>query len=47
MAVAAPTEQAPAPTATDQGGGVSPLVIGGALIAAIALVAFALTRIRR
>jgi plastocyanin len=47
VAAAAPTEQAAPPAASDQGGGPSPLLIGGVLIAVIALVSFALTRIRR
>jgi plastocyanin len=46
-AAAAPTEQAVPPAASDQGGGPSPLLVGGALVAVIALVSFALTRIRR
>lgn len=45
-AVAAPTDRA-APAAANDGGGPSPLLIAGAAIAAIAVVAFALTRIRR
>jgi plastocyanin len=46
VVVAVPTQQAPAPAASNDGG-TSPLVIGGALVVAIGLVAFALTRIRR
>jgi plastocyanin len=46
VAVAVPTQQAPAPAASNDGG-TSPLVIGGAVVVAIGLVAFALTRIRR
>jgi plastocyanin len=46
VAVAVPTQQAPAPAAASNGG-TSPLLIGGAVIAVIGLVAFALTRIRR
>jgi plastocyanin len=46
IAVAVPTEPAPAPAASNDGGA-SPLLIGGAAIAVIGLVAFALTRIRR
>jgi len=47
VAAAAPTEQAVPPAASDQGGGPSPLLVGAALVAVIALVSFALTRIRR
>jgi plastocyanin len=47
VAAAAPTEQAAPPAASDQGGGPSPLLVGGALVAVIALVSFALTRVRR
>jgi plastocyanin len=47
VAVAVPTERAPAPAVTDQGDGMSGLVIGGVVVAAIAFVAFALRRIRR
>jgi plastocyanin len=46
VAVALPTQQAPAPAASSDGGR-SPLVIAGALVIAIGLIAFALTRIRR
>ena len=46
VAVAVPTQQAPAPGASNDGGA-SPLLIGGALVVMIGLVAFALTRIRR
>jgi plastocyanin len=46
VAVAAPTEQAPAAAASNDGGA-SPLLIGGAVVAVIGLAAFALTRIRR
>jgi plastocyanin len=47
VAVAVPTARAPAPAVTDQGDGMSGLVIGGVVVAAIAFVAFALRRIRR
>ena len=47
VAAAAPTEQAVPPAASDQGGGPSPLLVGGALVAVIALVSFALARLRR
>ena len=46
VAVVVPTQQAPAPAASNDGGA-SPLLIAGALVALIGLVAFALTRIRR
>ncbi len=46
VAVAVPTQQAPAPAASNDGGA-SPLLIAGALVVVIGLVAFALTRIRR
>jgi plastocyanin len=46
VAVVVPTQQAPAPAASNDGGA-SPLLIGGALVLVIGLVAFALTRIRR
>ena len=46
-AAAVPTAQAPAPAATNDNGGPSPIVIGGALVALIALAAVAFTRIRR
>jgi len=46
VAVVVPTQQAPAPAVSNDGGA-SPLLIGGAVIALIGLVAFALTRIRR
>jgi plastocyanin len=47
IAVVVPTEKAAAPAASSDGGGPSPLVIAGAAIAAIALVAGVLTRVRR
>jgi plastocyanin len=46
VAVAVPPQQAPAPAASNEGGA-SPLLIAGALVVVIGLVAFALTRIRR
>ena len=46
VAVAVPTQQAPAPAASNDGGA-SGLLIAGALVVVIGLVAFALTRIRR
>jgi plastocyanin len=46
VAVAVPTQQAPAPAASN-GSGASPLLIGGAVVVLIGLVGFALTRIRR
>jgi plastocyanin len=46
VVAAVPTEQAPAPAAANDGGP-SPLVIGGAVIAVIALSGAVLTRIRR
>jgi plastocyanin len=46
VVVAVPTQQAPAPAASNDGGP-SPLVIGGTAIVLIGLAAFALTRIRR
>ena len=47
VAVAAPTEQAPAPAAANDGGNTAPLLLGLAAVAVIAAVAFALTRIKR
>jgi plastocyanin len=47
VAVAAPTEAAPAPAASNDGGGGAPLLIGAALVATLAVVAFVLTRLRR
>lgn len=46
IAVVVPTQQAPAPAASNDGGA-SPLLIAGAAVVVIGLVAFALTRIRR
>jgi plastocyanin len=46
VAVVVPTQQAPAPAASNDGGA-TPLLVAGALVVAIGLVAFALTRIRR
>jgi plastocyanin len=46
VAVVVPTQQAPAPDASNDGGA-SGLLIAGALVVVIGLVAFALTRIRR
>jgi len=46
VAVVVPTQQAPAPGASNDGGN-NPLIIAGALVVAMGLVAFALTRIRR
>jgi plastocyanin len=47
IAVVVPTEQPPAPAAADDGGSLSPLVVGGAVLALIAVAFVALTRIRR
>lgn len=47
VAVAAPSQQAPAPAAANDGGGTAPLLIGGAVIALLAVAAFALMRDRR
>jgi plastocyanin len=47
IAAAVPTEKAAAPAASSDGGGPSPLIIAGAAIAAIALIAGVLTRVRR
>jgi len=41
-----PTQQAPAPAASSDGGA-TPLLIAGALVVIVGLLAFALTRIRR
>ena len=46
VAVVVPTQQAPAPAASSDGGA-TPLLIAGALVIVVGLVAFALTRIRR
>jgi plastocyanin len=46
VAVVVPTQQAPAPAASNDGGA-SPLLIAGAAVVVIGLVAFAFTRIRR
>jgi hypothetical protein len=46
VAVAVPTQQAP-PAAASNDSGATPLLIAGALVVLIGLVAFALTRIRR
>jgi plastocyanin len=46
VAVVVPTQQAPAPAAPNDGGA-SPLLIAGAAVVLVGLVAFALTRIRR
>jgi hypothetical protein len=45
--VAAPSQQAPAPGSSNDAGGPNALLIGGAVIALIAVAAAALTRIRR
>lgn len=46
VVVAVPTQQAPAPAASNDGG-TTPLLIAGALVVVIGLAAFALTRARR
>jgi plastocyanin len=46
-AVAVPTQQAPAPGSSSDGGGPNALLIGGAVLALLAVAAAALTRIRR
>jgi plastocyanin len=46
VAVVVPTQQAPAPAASNDGGA-SPLLIAGTAVVMVGLVAFALTRIRR
>jgi plastocyanin len=46
VAVVVPTQQAPAPAPSNDGSN-NPLIIAGALVVAVGLVAFALTRIRR
>ena len=46
VAAVVPTQQAPAPAASSDGGA-TPLFIAGALVIVVGLVAFALTRIRR
>lgn len=46
VAVVAPSAAAPAPAASNDGGG-SPILIGAAVTVALAVVAFALTRLRR
>jgi plastocyanin len=46
VAAVVPTQQAPAPAASSDGGA-TPLLIAGALVVVVGLVAFALTRIRR
>jgi plastocyanin len=47
VAAAAPSAPAPAPAASNDGGGGTPILIGAAVVAALAVVAFALTRLRR
>lgn len=47
VTVAAPTQQAPAPAAANDGGGTAPLLIGSAVITLLAVAAFALLRNRR
>jgi len=46
VAVVVPTQQAPAPAASNDGG-TTPLLVAGAVVVLIGLAAFALTRIRR
>ncbi len=47
VAVVVPTEKAAAPAASSDGGGLSSLIIAGAAILAIAVIAGVLTRVRR
>ena len=47
VAVAVPTQQAPAPGSSSDGGGPNALLIGGVVLALLAVAAAALTRIRR
>jgi plastocyanin len=47
IVAAVPTQQAPAAGASGDGGGPSPLVVGVAVVAALGLAAFAITRLRR
>ena len=47
VAVAVPTQQAPAPATSNDGGGPNAVLIGGAVIALIAVGAVAIARIRR
>jgi plastocyanin len=47
IAAAVPTEAAAAPAASTDGGGPSPLIVAGAAIALVAVLAGVLTRIRR